>query len=359
MTIYFTPGPTQLHPSAAKHMQQALQDGVFSISHRSPEFETIFKAAANGVKSVLGAPSDWHVFFLGSATECMERLVQNCSGKYSYHFVNGAFSKKFFEAAKDYQRQTQSYQVNEGQGFEFNNLQIDPNNELICLTQNETSTGVWTDPKYIKDIRKACPNALIAIDIVSAAPYVKLNFNDFDAAFFSIQKGFGLAAGMGVLLVNQKCLDKAQNLEQQKSVIGSFHNFKSLLKEAQNNQTPATPNVLYIYLLGKICQEYLTYGVDKIRTETKTKADTIYNFFDNHKKFSPFIKIIEQRSPTVATINLPQNLTSAELITKLRQNGFDIGTGYGTYKNSQVRISNFPMHQIADLKVLLRLFDSF
>ena len=52
--IYFTPGPSQMYPTVAAHLQNALSEGVPSISHRSKIFESIFKECTENLRAVLG-----------------------------------------------------------------------------------------------------------------------------------------------------------------------------------------------------------------------------------------------------------------------------------------------------------------
>ena len=48
------------------------------------------------------------------------------------------------------------------------------------------------------------------------------------------------------------------------------------------------------------------------------------------------------RSKTVVVVNT--KIPPREVITKLKNLGFLIGTGYGEYKEKQLRIANFPAH---------------
>src|SRR6187551_1227858 len=97
--VNFTPGPSQIYFTVEDHVRAAFREGVPSLSHRTKEFENISKTATEGVKELLGVPSGFHVFFTSSATEIWERSIQNLVATTSLHFVNGAFSKKYYEVA--------------------------------------------------------------------------------------------------------------------------------------------------------------------------------------------------------------------------------------------------------------------
>src|SRR5579884_2196118 len=98
---FFTPGPSQLYPTIEKHISEALEQHIPSISHRSTKFKEIVKETVSNLRNVLTIPEDYHIFFLSSATEAMERVIENCVEKKSFHLVAGSFGDKFYEIAKD------------------------------------------------------------------------------------------------------------------------------------------------------------------------------------------------------------------------------------------------------------------
>lgn len=348
---FFTPGPTHLYPDVNDYIEQALAENICSINHRSKEFMDIYKSTVDSLKSLLNIPAGYHVFFLSSATECMDRMIQNTVEERSFHFVNGAFADRFYKTAIELNKKAEKIEVPYGEGFDFDKVEIKNNPELICITQNETSTGVAVDTENVYILKQLYPEALIAVDIVTSAPYVNLDFNKIDAAFFSVQKGFGLPAGLGVLLVNDKCLDKARAMKNKNLSIGSYHNFMSLYDNAVKYQTTETPNVLGIYLLGKVCDCLNNYGIDKVRKETEEKANLLYNFFDGHNSYKPYVKNKSDRSKTIIEVDVGDK--QKEFKKALAEIGIIVGSGYGKLKETHIRIANFPMHKIEDVKKIV------
>lgn len=352
---FFTPGPSQLFPTIPKHIKNAVDYNIPSISHRGQQFKQIFKNTVDSLKKLLNIPDTYYVFFLSSATEAMERIIENCVEKYSFHFVNGAFSKNFFQIAVNLKKTPSKVEVDYGSSFDFKSITIPENSEIICFTQNETSTGVALDPKNIYSFKKKYPSKLIAVDIVSSVPYINLDFNLCDYVFFSVQKGFGMPAGLGVLIVSPKALEKASYLKNKNINIGSYHNFLSLLKYQEKNQTPGTPNVLFIYLLGKIIDNLLKIGLKTIRKETEEKAKLLYDYLGHGPYLKPAVKDKNIRSKTVIVAEVYGG--SKPLIKKLADMGFIIGGGYGVNKEKQIRIANFPAHSLAMFKKLKNNLD--
>jgi phosphoserine aminotransferase len=354
--IFFTVGPTELFPEVKKFTTDAIDRKIFSISHRSREFSDINQLTCNELKKLMNIPDNFYVFFVGSATECMERIIQNLVGKKSYHFVNGYFAERFCNIAKQLKKKPYIKKVKYGEGFDFDKIRIPSDAELLCFTQNETSTGVALDMKDIYKLKKDNPGKLIALDIVTSAPYVKIDFRKIDCAFFSVQKGFGLPPGLGVIIIRKDCIEKTKYLKEKNINIGSYHNFITLADNAKKHQTAVTPNIPAIYLLGKVCELMNKKGIEKIRKETEVKAEMIYEYFKERKNINPFIKNKKFRSSTTLVLNVNKN--SDVIVDKMRKKGFMISRGYRDFRDSQIRIANFPMHKISDVKKLLEAFKS-
>jgi len=353
--IFFTVGPTQTHPKLGEYLNEGLERGVYSISHRGKESGELFAHTVSSLKKLLNVPEDFHVFFIGSATEAMELIIENCVENKCFHFVNGAFSKRFFQIAQELRKHPEKCEVPAGEGFNMQTASIPADTELVCFTQNETSTGVKIDMPDIRTLRLKHPDKLFAIDIVSSAPYAPVDYGVIDCSFFSVQKGFGMPSGLGVLIVNDKCIQKAEKLQAKGMNIGSFHNFPALLKSAYKNQTPETPNALAIYVLGRICYAYLEYGPERIRKETDEKAGFLYEFLDNNPRYPAFVKNESWRSKTVIVAETPEG--SAPVLKRLAERGYIVGSGYGEFADKQIRIGNFPMHEAKSIKRMLKVLE--
>lgn len=344
---YFTPGPTELLPIARTEIERAIRENICSISHRSKQFEAIYAESVSSLRQLLTIPESYSVFFLGSATEAMERIIQNCASQRTYHFVNGAFSKRFHTIATAYGREADKKEVDLGLGFDFDKEEIPRGIELVCITHNETSTGVQLSPHEIARIKERYPEMLLAVDVVSSAPYVEIDVSKVDCLFFSVQKLFGMPAGLGVLIVSPAALIRSEQLAS----VGSYHSFKELRQYAIQHQTPETPNVLGIYLIGKVAAFFLQQGMQALRTETEKKAKLIYNFAEKSSYLKPFVAQ-PFRSQTVICLSCSEDANDVR--ARLKQEHFYVGSGYGKFKDNQIRIANFPAHSQADVADLIR-----
>lgn len=348
--INFTPGPSQLYFTIEDHAKQAFKDGIPSLSHRSKAFEKISREATDGLRELLQLPGGYHLYFTGSANEIWERIIQNLVEDQSFHFVNGSFSKRFYEIAALLNKHPKKLEVENGKGFDAN-AAIPSDTELIAVTHNETSTGVSLPLETIYAYRAKNPNALLAVDAVSSLPYPDFDYSKMDSVFFSVQKGFGLPAGLGVWMVNEKCIAKAEQLLAKGISIGSYHAIPSLHSHALKNQTPETPNVLGIYLLGKVVQDMLRRGIQTIRKETDYKATLLYQALEKHALIKPSVTDKQYQSKTVIVADCGEH---TERITKfLLEKGMQPGDGYGPAKKSQLRFANFPTHSKEQYELLV------
>ena len=349
--IYFSVGPTEIFPEVIEFYAAGFKDKLFSVSHRSKEFEKIHSDTVANLKKLLNIPKH-EIFFFSSGTECMERIVLNLVKENSLHFINGYFGTRFYNISNQYGNKASGYVSIYGSSvFDGKKYDINDDDEIICLTLNETSTGVALQMKDIVDLKKQFPHKIFVIDAVSAVPYCELDFKFVDCAFFSVQKGFGMPPGLGVLVVNDRCLRKAESVAKKKGQKFSAFNFNKYSENFNINQTSYTPNIPAIYVLGKVCELMLKNGSDKIRKETDNKYNLLDDFISGSNAFSHFVKRPEDRSKT--TIVLNTKIPSSEVINKLNDSGFVVSSGYGKYKDSQIRIGNFPVHKISDFKKLV------
>ncbi len=336
--IFFTPGPAQLFYTFENHLKKALFDDVPSISHRGKEFIKIIQHTNECLRELLEIPQRYDIFFLNSANEAWDRIIQNLVIKSSHHFVNGSFSQKFYDFALSYGMQ--STVAESAPGATFPDPTIPEDAELIGITKNETSVGFTFSEKQIEAIRQANPDRLIALDVVSAVPSIPVNFENIDTAYFSVQKGFGMPPGLGIWICNERCIEKAK-MKAERTSIGSYRAIPNLKKFAAKDQTPETPNMLFIYLLGKIAEDMLEVGKQKIINDTIYKSTILYQAFEEHELLTPFVASSENRSRTslVADSSHPERF-----IDHFQKKQLVLGTGYGPYKQKHVRIANFPTH---------------
>jgi len=348
---YFTVGPSEIFPEISDFYKKGTDEKLFSLHHRSNKFTEIFSETVSNLKKFLNLPG-YAFFFFSSATECMEKIVINLVEKRSSHFINGFFAERFYNISKQYSKCPEEIRTEFGKSFDTNTeALINKESDIICLTLNETSTGTVIPSAFLKELKKKFPNKLIVLDVVSAVPYYEIDSESADCIFFSVQKGFGMPPGLGVMAVNEECINKADFISRKNKQNENSFNFNKYYNNYLKNQTSYTPNTSSIYILGKICEIMLKKGLNIIREETVQKYNLLNEFISESSLFSHFVK--EQGIRSVTTVAIEAVNNPEEIIKKLTEKGFEISTGYGIYKKSQIRIGNFPVHSIGDMKNLI------
>jgi phosphoserine aminotransferase len=313
----------------------------------------MYIALTENVKKLFKAPKDFDTVFLGSATEFMERAIQNMSTKETLHLVPGNFAERAYIFAKTAGRKAVRVDARQDGSFALADIPTDAQPELVFLTHSETSVGSQMPKKFIESLCNRFPHALFAIDVVSSAPTADIPTARMDCVFFSVQKGMGLPAGLGVGMLSPKALAFSQGIFSEGTYNGLFHSFPSLVKQGRESKTLETPNVLLMHLLNENIKAMLKKGIAVIRKEQKEKAQILYAALEKSKLVSPAIKNKAWRSETVIVAHTPGG--SKPLIESIKKKGLLIASGYNKDKEVKIRIGNFPQHSKKDIQTIAKM----
>jgi phosphoserine aminotransferase len=342
--ISFYPGPSRVHGNIPTYVKQAYREGIMEMNHRSAEFITMTKQTVWLLKKKLRIPHHYTVLFASSATECWEIIAQSLITQKSTHIYNGAFGKKWRDYTAALVASAEAYAFDANEVLPPDNLTFHES-EVICLTHNETSNGTALSNKCIKQIAVNNPHALVAVDATSSMAGVYLDFKAADCWFASVQKCFGLPAGLALMVLSPKAVERAASIAETKH----YNSLNSMVAMMQRWQTTHTPNVLGIYLLMRVLEK-----MDDIKAvEEKLVKRYIdwENYFDKSTQLKFLINNQQARSLTVLTISATEKLVK-RVKRESKQAGYLLGKGYGEYKTTTFRIANFPALKQKEIKAL-------
>jgi phosphoserine aminotransferase len=349
--ISFYPGPSKVYPQVPGYVQDAYDAGLLSANHRSPEFVEVSSTAIRLLKDKLHIPQKYTVFFTSSATECWEIISQSLVREKSFHIFNGAFGEKWYQYAQQLQTQADAYTFGIHEVLNPSDISVSANTELIAVTHNETSNGTAVDQHTISALANQHPEALLAVDATSSMAGVALDFSQADVWYASVQKCFGLPAGMAVMLCSPRALERAAQ-------IGERQHYNSLLylqEMMQKFQTTYTPNVLNIYLLMRVMQERSDIQ------ETQCILQERYQAWIDTLSTLPYLDLLitneAVRSLTVIPFTAEKPIID-QVRRMAREQGMVLGNGYGFWKESSLRIANFPALEASEIKQLRDFFFS-
>ncbi|GAB3010761.1 aminotransferase class V-fold PLP-dependent enzyme [Spirosoma pulveris] len=335
--ITFYPGPSKVYPQVADYAADAVHQGIVSLNHRSAGFMDIVKDTVSLLHEKLDIPTDYHIALVSSATECWEIVAQSLTVVSSLHPYNGAFGKKWAEYA---------YKIKPPVSLS--------DADVLCIVQNETSNGTQVTMETLAQFRRDF-SALIAVDAVSSMAGIKFDWSLADVWFASVQKCFGLPAGLAVLVYSPAALKRAEE-------IGENAHYNSLLFIHENFskfQTPYTPNGLGIYMLMRVLQQLPPIGlVDEI---TKRRAADWYTFVEKEMSSTPFRLLINDPATRSDTVIAVQGHEQEVAIVKkaAQQKGITLGNGYGDWKSTTFRIANFPAITDEEIGTLTQFLRSY
>ncbi len=344
--ISFYPGPSRVHDEIPSWVKEAHKKGILSMNHRSPEFMDLYKKTVKLLKKKLNVPDDYGVYFTSSATECWEIIAQSLITSKSHHIHNGAFGEKWFDYTRRLHAASISIPFEIEQPLKASGL-IFTDGEVICITQNETSNGTQVANDVIATIKRNNPDHLVAVDATSSMAGVSLRFENADIWFASVQKCFGLPAGLGIMVCGPEAIRKME-------AIGESRHYNSLtLVHAMMEkwQTSCTPNVLGIYLLKCVLKKMDPIDITEKKLSKRLKKWN--QFFSNSKSLKVLVTDHAIQSRTVLAVKGNPKLIEAVKATAKKQ-GLLVGEGYGKMKTETFRIANFPALKGKEIDKLMR-----
>ncbi len=353
----FFPGPTAIHPEARRELRAAEADGFLSESHRGVVFQRTLEAMVEALRELLAIPSDYRILLVGSASEAMERIIQGTVRDVSGHLVAGAFARRMATISGNLGRTPQVLAVGDGESFRKDasrHPDFPLEAEILALTQNETSTGSRIPPQHLHALADEVRDreALVVVDLVSGWPTEGVDPARVDCGFFSVQKGFGLPAGLGVMVVSPRLVDRARQMEAEGHSTGGYFGIPDLVAAADRNQTRATPNMLAVRLLGAVAKAYARDGRDRLAAQGEDRARRFWQGIQGCSRLRPFVEDDELRSRTILVVDVEGR--ADDLREGLAQRGFLVGDGYGPWKGRHLRVANFPVQSSEMLEDLTR-----
>jgi phosphoserine aminotransferase len=353
--LSFAPGPTMLHPCVPAELEAMVADGYLSENHRGPAVVREVARTGEALRALLGIPADYRILYVGSATEAMERILAGGIVGHSQHLVQGAFARRFRDVAENQGVRNSWTEVPDGMSFRAGDLELDDRADLLALTQNETSTGARIPPDELDRMARAARSAgmLVAVDLVTGWPTEPVAIEALDAAFFSVQKGFGLPAGLGVLVVSPVMVERAMEAEARGTPPGGYLHLAALARAATRNETVATPNTLAIRLLGRVAEAYLARGGQSaLAREAEAHLHDWNEVVRDHPLLELFVTDSDLQSRTVAVVRVTPPEAAPVLRSRLREQGLLVGDGYGPWKSKHLRVAHFPVQTASHLAQL-------
>ncbi|GGF47484.1 aminotransferase class V-fold PLP-dependent enzyme [Echinicola rosea] len=350
--ITFAPGPSKVYDQLAQYLQDAFDQGIMSANHRSATFMNLYQETETLIKEKLHVPEDYKLLFTSSATENWEIIAQSIVQSASFHIYSGSFGKKWLNFAQHLNAETASLKLDVETELDIASLEIDEKFDLIAITQNETSNATEVRNELIRQVGDKFPDKMIAVDTTSSMAGIAIDFTAADIWYASVQKCFGLPAGLGLLILSPKAIEKCKN----KGESGRYNSLSFMLENAANYQTHYTPNVLGVYLLKRSLED--RPEIQETDQMLRDRMRQLENTIAQSDKLMMLVQNANTRSKTVMGISGKEEFIQ-EIKKAAEQHGMQMGSGYGPLKPTSFRIANFPAITDEEFQKLLRFLKEY
>jgi len=201
-------------------------------------------------------------------------------------------------------------------------------------------------------VRKKYPNIIYAIDAVSSMAGDKTLPTEIgcDMIFASTQKCFALPPGLAVALINDRAIQRAQEVPNR----GTYTDMVEIFEFEKKHQTPFTPCIPLFYALNKRMDLLLEETYDKVYQRHMQMAEYTQKWAKKH--FEMFSEPGYQ-SITVSCIKNTQGKNVKELNQKLGEKGYMISNGYGKLSEKTFRIGHMGEWNLSGIKQVIELID--
>jgi len=345
---FFLPGPVYVRDEIKEAMTGP------TIGHRSIEASDLYKTITSGIAKILH--TNGRIYLSSStATGLMEAAVRNVVRKRSLNLICGAFGKLWYDIAVSCGKEADAIEVEWGEAIKpelVANALSTGIYDTVCVTHNETSTGVLNPLKEIAEVVKEYDDVALIVDAVSSMTGAEIRVDDWglDVCLASVQKAWALPPGFAVAAVSDRALERSKNAENK----GHYFNFEVFEKYHQRSQTLSTPSIPHMYALSKQIDDMFEEGMENRYARHLKMAELVREW-----AIANFDLFGEENylSPTVTCVKNNKSKDIDWLIESMKEKGYTLANGYGKLKGDTFRIAHMGDVMPDDITSLLSTLD--
>lgn len=339
----FTPGPTPVPPVVLAAGAEPI------VHHRGADFRAIYERTLLRLREVHCTESDV-LLFAASGTGAMESAVANlCApGDRVAVVSHGSFGERWVAICQHHGLEVQAIRYEWGETpdpAEVGAAVRESGVELVFCQQSDTSTGVVSD---VRSIKEEVGDALLVVDAISSLGAVPLETDAWgiDVVVSGSQKALMCPPGLATVSVPEHVLARATSSR-------SFYFDWRANKAAQDRSDAAfTPAVSLIrsldVALGLILDDGLESAFDRhLRLGRAARAGVKAMGLE---LFSPD----DDSSAVVTAVRCPDGIDGDDLLKHLRdRHGVTLAPGQGPLKGKIFRIGHIGWFDVFDIATAL------
>ena len=347
---FFLPGPTEVRPRILDAMVQPM------IGHRGKSMEELIARIQPGLQYVFRTTRPVYIAS-ASATGLMEAAVRNGARTHVLSLVNGAFSERFFQIARACGFEAEALSVPLGQAHTPDMLADALKGgrfDAVTVVHSETSTGALNPIADFARVVHEAGDVTLLVDSVTGIAGAPVETDEWklDFVLTGSQKAFALPPGLAFGVARDNVLERAKAKKDR----GIYFDLVEFDKSIRKNQTPNTPAVSLFYALAAQLDDIRAETIERRWARHAAMAQRTWDWVDEMRESGVAVSVLSpagSRSPTVTCIALPPSHTGSAVNSAMKARGFTISAGYGSLKDSSIRIGHMGDHTVEELDVLL------
>jgi predicted phosphoserine aminotransferase len=347
---FFLPGPTEVRPRILEAMVQPM------IGHRGKSMEELIARVEPGLQYVFRTTRPVYIA-AASATGFMEAAVRNGARSRVLSLVNGAFSERFFQIARACGLEAEALSVPLGQAHTPEMLAQALANgkfDAVTVVHSETSTGALNPIADLARVVHDAGDVVLLVDSVTGIAGAPVETDDWQLDFVltGSQKALALPPGLAFGVARDNVLERAKTKRDR----GIYFDLVEFDKSIRKNQTPNTPALSLFYALAAQLDDIRKETIERRWERHAAMARRTWTWVDEMRDAGVGVSVLSPegfRSPTVTCIALPPSHNGSAVNSAMKARGFTISAGYGSLKDTSIRIGHMGDHTIDELDELL------
>jgi aspartate aminotransferase-like enzyme len=343
----FTPGPTQLLPSAQLAMAGA------TMHHRTAEFRTLYSKVLADLKVFVGTKNDV-VLFTASGTGAMEAAVTNLTspGDKVLVVTAGKFGERWESLAKVYGCEVESLKAPYGQTVTAQQVRekLKPDHKVLYMQGTESSTGVRHDVEGIAKVLKGS-DTLLVVDAITGLGTTHFDVDGWgvDIIIGGSQKAVMIPPGLAYSAVSDRAWQRMETSKNPRY----YFDLRKERKNGAKGESSYTPSTALVAALNAALdyireqgggdlaagRELLINNAETAAAMTRAGAQALG------------LKLFAAGPPAAAltAVAAPDGVDSSDIVKAFRNHfGAIVANGQGEMKGQLFRIAHLGYYDYLD-----------
>mmetsp|Transcript_15485 Transcript_15485/g.41581 ORF Transcript_15485/g.41581 Transcript_15485/m.41581 type:complete len:417 (-) Transcript_15485:128-1378(-) len=357
------PGPSYVPDRVMRAMHRQSED------HRSLDFPRLTLEVLEDVKEIFQTKEGTVFLFPATGTGAWESALSNtlCRGDKVLTVRLGQFSHLWIDMMTRFGLRPIALDVEWGEGLPYERMEAELRKhadiKAVCVVQNETTTGVYTDVYRVRKMLDSLKHdAMLLVDGVSSIGSVEFYMDAWgvDVAVTGSQKGLMLPAGLGLVCARPAALKHSLDREQNADYVNGsalpsvFFSWRDQLNNNKVGYFPYTPSIPMLHGLRESLVMLLKEeGMHNVWARHKRMAEAVRRAVGawSHAGLRVCARNPSERSDTVTTILVPEGFDAQKIVSTAYQK-YNLSLGGGLMK---LRGKAFRIGSLGDINELIML----